>query len=107
MDRYVPGVKPYPYLENAAESVFEGTLIDYPPFRAKFFKNIDIEEDVDFVKNNMGKWPVITLDFQGIEFPYPRFVTNEEITEKLVEKLVLPAYKLYDYLLFHDLTMEA
>jgi hypothetical protein len=107
MDRYVPGVKPYPYLENAAESIFEGTHIDDPFFRAKFFKNIDIEEDVDFVKNNMGKWPVITLDFQGIEFPYPRFVTNEEVTEKLVEKLVLPAYKLYDYLLFHEMAMEA
>jgi hypothetical protein len=72
-----------------------------------FSKNIHIEEDVDFVKNNMGKWPVITLDFQDIEFPYPRFVTNEEVTEKLVEKLVLPAYKQYDYLLFREMAMMA
>jgi hypothetical protein len=107
MDRFVLDAGPYPYLENGAESIFEGTHIDDPFFRAKYFKNINIEEDADFVKNNMGKWPVITLDFQDIEFPYPRFVTREEVTEKLVEKLVLPAYKQYDYLLFHELTMEA
>jgi hypothetical protein len=104
VDAFDPDSDTYPYLENTAEDVFEGTFINDPDRRTKFFENVkEFEEDVDFVKNNMSKWPVIFLDFKNIKLSRSHEITEEKIISAIARKVIKPAFKEYDYLLFHQM----
>jgi hypothetical protein len=106
-DIHVPAKLKYPELKNSAESAFEKTKVNNPKSRAKFFKGAKQAGDPDFVKNNLGEWPVIALDFKKLDFTNPRLITIEQIIEEITEKVIKPAFKQYDYLLLLQMSQHA
>jgi hypothetical protein len=97
----------YPDLKTTDKDPFEGTFIYDESCRTKFFADTKIEEDHDFVKNNKGKWPVILLDFQNAKFSKSSSITDDEITKRITEEVIMPAFEQYDYLLFHLMCQHA
>jgi hypothetical protein len=94
-------------LDNSAESALKKTDINDPHYLANFFKGSKKDGDPDFVKNNMGKWPVISLDFKRVTFDQPSSITIEEIIKEIAEKVIIPAFDEYDYLLLLMMSQHA
>jgi hypothetical protein len=92
VNTYDPTTKTY----ISSENIFKRMFDENPHRRAEFCKM-----DCDFIENNMGKWPVIHLDFKSVSFfDNPRNVTFEDVKGALIEKIIRPAFEEYDYLLF-------
>jgi hypothetical protein len=106
-DTHVSARSKYPELKNPAESAFKQTRVNNPDVRAKFYKSVKKVEDPDFVKNNLGNWPVITLDFIDMDFVQPSSITLEEIIEEIASKVIKQAFKQYDYLLLLLMSQHA
>jgi hypothetical protein len=95
-------------LKNTAESAFKGTKINNSKSRAKFFKGVRRQDgDPDFVKNNLGEWPVIALDFKSVIFDQPSSITSQEIIEEITKKVIIPVFDEYDYLLLIQMSQHA
>jgi hypothetical protein len=92
VNTYDPDTKTY----SSSENIFKRMLDENPRIRAEFCK-----EESDFIENNMGKWPVISLDFMNISFSNKRRdVKFEDVKEAFIEEIIRPVFKEYDYLLF-------
>jgi hypothetical protein len=91
VDNYRPEAPPDP----PSTKVFEGTFLSDP---SKW--DGSLKKDTNFIENNMGKWPVISLDFKDISFEDKSSVKREEVVNLFIDKIVKPAFKEYDYLLF-------
>jgi hypothetical protein len=91
VDTYRPEAPPDP----PSTKVFEGTFLSDP---SKW--DGSLKKDPNFIENNMGKWPVISLDFMNILFKDKSSVKREEVVDLFIEKIVIPAFEEYDYLLF-------
>jgi hypothetical protein len=92
VDTYDPDTNAYASSENTFQRIFYTDLEK----RAKFS-----EKDSDFIEDNMGKWPVIHLDFQDMSFSTkPRGVKFEDVKPKFIKEIIKPAFKEYDYLFF-------
>jgi hypothetical protein len=106
LDAHVSEVLKYFELKNSAEDAFKETKVSKPDDRAKFFKDIEKAEDPDFVKNNMGKWPVIFLDFKNLTFRQ-QTPTPQVVLKATIEKVIKPAFDQYDYLLLLMMSQHA
>jgi hypothetical protein len=72
-------------------------MFDKNPDKKKMF----CEKDRYFIENNMGKWPVIHLDFKSMSFSTkPRDVKFKDVRSKFIIQIIKPAFKEYDYLFF-------
>jgi hypothetical protein len=91
VDTYRPEAPPDP----PSTKVFEGTFLSDP---SKW--DGSLKKDTNFIENNMGKWPVISLDFKDILFEDKSSVTEKEVVNQFIQEIVKPAFKEYDYLLF-------
>jgi hypothetical protein len=108
---YDPITKDHKNAEKTSEFLFEGTFIDDHATWRRFWelkknlKIIGLRDKDEFFKQNMNKFPVVTLDFFGIRFE-PEGLTRSEIYKKFLNKVIIPAFRQYDYVLFLYMAQE-
>jgi hypothetical protein len=103
----IPDDSKIPYLKTPYKDVFEKMDIKDKDFLKEVFEKTKIEGSVDFADENMGKWPVIFLDFKDIIFYNSTSITIERIIKEITEKVIMPAFKEYEDLLFHRMSLHA
>jgi hypothetical protein len=97
VDTYDPETTPDP----PSTKMFEGTFLD----DSSQWDEPD-KKDPNFIENNMGKYPVISLVFKDISFTDNSSIKKEEVIDVMIEEIIKPAFQEYDYLFFISLAKK-
>jgi hypothetical protein len=81
--------------------IFKGTFIANPPKFDPHYKNAD-----DFIKEHMGQYPVIYLDFKNMSFKNLHSIETEDVMKAMINQIIMPAFAEYDYLFFIEIAKK-